>query len=182
MLYPSEVGIASGRSAILPARIVAQALAAPVAHVEGRICQNEIGLQVFMQVVVESVVVMRADVGLDAANRKVHFGETPSGRIRFLSIDRNVANLSAVLSDELLALNEHSTGTAARVIDATLVRLDHFDEELNDTSGGIKLAALLSFRAGELPEEVLVDTSEDVFGSAFLVTKSDFPNQINELA
>src|SRR2546428_5235964 len=55
VLHPGEVGVASRRRAVLPALVLAQQLAAPVADVEGRGCQDEVGLEVRMAVVVEAV-------------------------------------------------------------------------------------------------------------------------------
>ena len=53
MLYPGEVRIASGRSTVLPARILAQRFAAPVVIVKGRIREDEIGFQVFVRIILE---------------------------------------------------------------------------------------------------------------------------------
>ena len=46
VLHPGEVGVARRRHAVLPALVVAQALAAPVGDVEGRIGEDEVGLEV----------------------------------------------------------------------------------------------------------------------------------------
>jgi len=51
--------------------------------------------------------------------------------------------------DEFLALHEHATGAAAEVEDAAFVRGKHFDEEPDYAARSIKLAALLTFGAGE---------------------------------
>jgi hypothetical protein len=57
VLHPGEVRVASGRHAILPALIVAEALAAPVGYVERRIGQDEVGFQIWMTVIVERIAV-----------------------------------------------------------------------------------------------------------------------------
>jgi len=53
VLHPGEVGVACGWDAITPAHIIGQQIAAPVAHVEGRIGQNGVGFEIAVQVVVE---------------------------------------------------------------------------------------------------------------------------------
>ena len=58
VLHPGEVGVARRRHAVLPALVVAQQVAAPVAVVERRVGQDVVGLQVRVQVGVEAVAVL----------------------------------------------------------------------------------------------------------------------------
>ena len=85
VLHPGEVGVAGGRHAVLPALVLAQTLAAPIAHVERRIGEDEVGLQVRVAVVVEGVAVR--DLPLDAADGEVHLRQPPGGVVRFLAVD-----------------------------------------------------------------------------------------------
>lgn len=62
VLHPGEVGVADRRRAELPARVVAQALAAPVRDVERGVGEDEICFQVFVQVIVEGVGVLGAEI------------------------------------------------------------------------------------------------------------------------
>ncbi len=101
VLHPGEVRVAGGRRAVLPALVVLQQLAAPVAVVERRVGEDEVGLEVRVQVVVEGVAVR--DLRVDAADREVHLGEPPGRVVRLLAVDRDVADLAAVRLDELLA-------------------------------------------------------------------------------
>ena len=55
-----------------------------------------------MQVVVEGVGVLGAEVGLDAADGEVHHGQPPGGGVGLLAVDADVAELAAVGFDELL--------------------------------------------------------------------------------
>ena len=64
VLHPGEVGVADGRHAEFPAEVVAQPVSAPVAHVEGRIGQDVVGLEVLVQVAMEAVGGFLAEVGL----------------------------------------------------------------------------------------------------------------------
>jgi hypothetical protein len=64
VLYPGEVGVASGRRAILPALVLAQTFATPIAHVKGRIGEDEIRFEIGEAIVVECVAV--GDLAFDA--------------------------------------------------------------------------------------------------------------------
>ena len=161
----AKLALPFGRRAVLPAHVFSQLVAAPVAIVERRIGQHEIGLQVLVQVAAEAVGVFGPEVAVDAANGKVHHRQPPRGRVRLLAVDGNVADPPAVLLDELLALHEHAAGAAARVEHAALVRGEHFDQHADDATGRVELAALLAFGTGELREEVFVDAAQDVLGA-----------------
>ena len=90
-----EVSVALGRDAVLPALVLGEPLPTPVGDVEGRIGQDEVGLEVGMAVVVEAVTV--GNLALDAADGQVHLGEPPSGVVGFLAVDGDVGpGLSAV--------------------------------------------------------------------------------------
>ena len=55
-----------------------EATAAPVGVVERRVGHHEVGLQVLVQVVVETVGLSPTEVGIDAPNGEVHLGQPPS--------------------------------------------------------------------------------------------------------
>ena len=187
MLHPGEVGVALGRDAVLPALVVGEPLAAPVGDVEGRIGQDEVGLEVGMAVVVEAVAV--GDLALDAPDGQVHLGESPGGVVGFLAVDGDVGpGLSAVAvaagvsPDEFHRLHEHAGGTAAGVVDPAPIGLQHLDQQLDHAARGVELAALLALGAGELGQEVFVDTAQHVLGAGFLVTHLDVADEVDELA
>ena len=162
VLDPGEVGVAGRRHAVLPALVVLEQVAAPVAVVERRVGEDVVGLEVGVAVVVEGVAV--GDLGVDAADGEVHLGEAPGRVVGLLAVDADVADAAAVRLDELLALDEHAARAAARVVDAALVRREHLDEHADDAARRVELAALLALGARELGEEVLVDAAEDVLG------------------
>ena len=91
VLHPRVIGVASGRHAEFPTGVFAQAVAAPVAHVEGRVGQDVVGLEVFVQVAMEAVVGFQAEIAFDAANGEVHSRQPPSRGIAFLSENADVA-------------------------------------------------------------------------------------------
>lgn len=83
-------------------------LAAPIAHIERRIGEDEIGFEILVEIIVKSVRVLRAKIGFDPTNGKVHLREFPRGRIRFLTVGGNIPDAATVLSDKLITLHEHT--------------------------------------------------------------------------
>ena len=83
-----------------------------------------------MQVVVEGVGVVRAEVGLDAADGEVHLAQPPGRVVRLLPVDGDVADACRRgASTNFSDLHEHAARAAAGVVDAALVRLDHLDQQ-----------------------------------------------------
>ena len=124
----------------------------------------------------------RAQVEVDAANGEVHRRQPPCGRVGFLPVDRDIAQLAAVRFDEFLGLHEHAAGAAAGVIDLAVVRGEDGDQCLDDGGRGVELAALLALGAGELAEEVFIDLPEHVTRLAGVVAEADGGDQIDQLA
>jgi hypothetical protein len=112
-------------------------------------------------------------LGFDGVDGEVHVREPPRGRIRFLAVDGDVARVAAVGGDELLALDEHATGAAARIVDAAFVRFDHFHQDADDGAGCVELAAELAFGLSEFAEEVFVDAPQGVAGLAVSAVEAD---------
>jgi hypothetical protein len=90
----------AGRGTVLPTLVVAEEFAAPVAHVEGRVGEDVVGLEVWVAVVVEGVAV--GDLAFYTADGEVHPGEAPGGIVGFLAVDAYVVEPAPVLGDELL--------------------------------------------------------------------------------
>src|SRR5690606_32745104 len=108
VLQPGVVGVAYRWHAELPARVLAQAVAAPVGDVEGRVGEDVVEAQVAQFVLVEAALVVPADIGVDAAHGQVHLGQAPGGVVALLAIDGDVADAPAMLQHKLLALHEHA--------------------------------------------------------------------------
>jgi hypothetical protein len=125
VLQPGVVGIAHRRHAELPARVFAQAAAAPVGDVERRVGEDVVETQVAQFVLVEATFVVPANVGVDAAHGEVHLGQAPGGVVALLTVDGDVADAPAVFQHELFRLHKHAAGAAAGVVDATLVGFEH---------------------------------------------------------
>jgi hypothetical protein len=93
----------------------------PVADVEGRVGQDEVGAQVGVLVAGEGVGGLAAQVEVDAADGQVHRRQAPGGGVGFLPVDGHVAQLAAVGLDELFGLHEHAAGAAAGVVHLAVV-------------------------------------------------------------
>jgi hypothetical protein len=75
-----------------------------------------------MKIAAERVGMLRAEVGLNAANRQIHDRQAAGGGVRFLAVDADVANAAAVFDHKLFRLHEHAAGAAARVVDTSFIR------------------------------------------------------------
>ena len=168
VLQPGEVGVALRRRAGNPARVVGQLFVPPFLHVEGWVGHDEIGAQVWVQIVEQGVGRAAAEVEVDTADGHVHGGQPPGGGVAFLPVDADVAlavgGFAAVLFDELLALHEEAAGAHGRIVHTAFERLEHFHDQSDDALGRVVLAALFAFGQGELAEEVFVDVAKDVLG------------------
>ena len=67
-----------------------QSVAAPVGVVEGRVGHDEVGPEVFVQVAMEAVGLLSAEVGVDASDGAVDLGESPGGVVGLLAVDGDV--------------------------------------------------------------------------------------------
>ena len=123
VLNPGVVGVAHRRRAVFPAGVFTEALAAPVGDIEGRIGEDEVGLEVLVQVAVEGV--GRCGPRSASMPRMARFilASRQVVGLRLLAVDGDVADAAAVGLDEPLGLDEHAAGAAAGVVDAALVRV-----------------------------------------------------------
>ena len=116
-----------------------------------------------MQIVVKRVRVGGAEVGLDPANRQIHPRHLPRRRVRLLTVNRNIVQLTAVRLDEFRRLNKHPARTAARVVHAALERSQDFDQRPNDARRRVKFARPFPLLLRELRQAVLVNATKQVF-------------------
>lgn len=99
---------------------------------------------------------------VDAVDGEVHLGHPPGALVELLTVDRDILGVAVMLIDEFLGLHGHAARSAAGVIDATVRRLEHLNENPNHALRGVELATSLSFGAGELLQEVLIDLAQQV--------------------
>ena len=69
---------------------------------------------------------------------------------------------SFVLMDETGALDEHAAGTARGIEHASVIGLKDLHDQADDAARCEEFAAFLPLRAGELAEEVFIDSTEGV--------------------
>ncbi|MCY1296253.1 hypothetical protein D9M70_456280 [compost metagenome] len=154
----------------------------PVADIERRVGQHEVGAQITVLVADKGIRRLLAQVEVDPANRQIHRRQAPGGGVGFLAVDRHIAQLAAVGFDKFFRLHEHATAAAAGVVNLAVVRVEHRHQGFDDAGRGVELPALFAFGAGELAEEVFVDLAEQVAGLAGVVTETDGGDQIHQLA
>ncbi len=175
------MALPTGR-AVLPPRVVTQPLAAPIAHVERGISENEIGLKVGVQILVEGIGVVRPEVVVNAADREVHLGQPPGGRVGLLPVHADIADPATMAFGEFLALDEHATRATAGVVHAALIRRQHLDQQLHYRLRRVKLAAPLAFSRGKHAQKILVHTAQNILATAGLVAEANRPDQVDQFA
>ena len=111
----------------------------------------------------EAVGVVFAEVVINAANRHIHGGEFPGGRVEFLPVDGHVVDVALMGGDKAFGLHEKAAAAHSRVIHATGVWLEHFNNQVNNGFWREILPAAFAFGLGEATEEVFVNVAENVF-------------------
>ena len=150
VLQPREVCISSRRRTILPTDIINEFIRTPAGEIEGRICHNEVCLELRVAIVKERVRIKLAEVGFNTANGKIHLRHLPCGRVGVLTKDGNLVDVAAMIFDELCGLNEHTARAAARVINTSIKRLQHLNKGTHNTRGSIELTSKFAFLFGKL--------------------------------
>src|SRR5260370_8097156 len=113
-----------------------------------------------MKVISEGVRVLSTEVALDPPDGQVHLAQLPRGGVRFLAEDRQACTPSAMCLEKPDGLYEHAAGTKARVVDAAVERLDHFDQQPDDGLRRVELPPPLALTPPGAPHERLVHPPE----------------------
>ena len=108
VLHPRKVGIAIGRHAVLPARVVVAHALFPRLHVERRVGHDEVCAQVGVLRARVSAGGLLAKIKVQPANGHVHGGQAPGGGVGLLAVNADLADLAAVLQHKALALHEEA--------------------------------------------------------------------------
>ncbi len=128
MLNPGIVGIPCRRDTKFPAAIFSQKFSRPIAHIERRSRNDEIGFEVFVRIIEEGAFVVPFDLrAVDSPDREIYLGKAPDSLIAFLPVNRNVVHLSLMSGNELFRLDKHSARTTARVKDPAFLGFKYFD-------------------------------------------------------
>ena len=121
-----------------------------------------------MQVIEEGIGVELAKIRIDTTDGQVHRSHLPGGGIAFLAINRDVVDIAGMAFYELRRLDEHAARSAARVVHASMERLDNLNQGLNDARGSIEFAGILSLGFCEFAQAVLIRAAQDIARIAFL--------------
>lgn len=163
MLHPGKVGVSRRRCSVLPAPVFSQQVAAPVAVIKWRIRDHKVRLQILVGIVQERSLRVPANIrAINAPNRQVYPAQLVGGLVALLPINGNVIQPPLMIFDELLALNEHSSRTTARVEHSPLVGFEYFHQYSHYALGRIELSPLATFGEGELSQEVLEHLPQQV--------------------
>ena len=84
--------------------------------------------------------------------------------------------------DKLLTRDKHTTRSATRIVDATLIRREHLNQHSHHSRRRIKLSPLLAFSARKLRKKVFIDSTKDVLGAIRGTAKSNIAHQVYELS
>ena len=133
-----------------------------------------------MAIVEESVRVVAAEVCLDATDGKIHLCHLPCGRVGVLAIYSNVVYITTMVFYKLCTLHEHASRSAAGVIYAAIVRLQHFDQCANHAGGSIEFTSQLAFLFGKLGKAVFICSAEDIAAAA-CVNHLNVGEQVNHI-
>lgn len=117
-----------------------------------------------MRVVVVAVdVAPVADVALQPMHGKIEAAQA-AGFVGFLdAADGELGGrVFLVLGHKACRLDEHAAGTASRVKDAPVERLDDLGQQFDDAGRGVELPTALAFSHGERTQEILVDAAKGI--------------------
>lgn len=96
-------------------------------------------------------------------------GETPSNGSGFLTEDGDIDPVAAVSLSESFGLDEYASRSVGGVVDSAALRLEHFNQHVEDVARRIKHAAEFAFGAGDCARESFVDRP---FYPIFIITCS----------
>ena len=101
--------------------------------------------------------------GPEAVEQQVELADGQGPQVALLAVQRQVAEVSAVLPHVLGGVDEHPAGAGGGVADAhPLAGLEQLDDEAHHGARRVELAALLPGVVGEPVDQVLVGVAQDV--------------------
>ena len=115
-----------------------------------------------MLIVGKSIRSHLAQIGRNTSDSQIHLCQLESSVGVLLTIDRNLFLISAVRFNELDGLNKHTAGAAARVIEDTVVWLQHFSNQIYNALRGIELTLTFTFSKSKLTEKIFIYTTDDI--------------------
>jgi len=131
-------------------------------HIERWIGHHEVELA---ETVVEVFVIAvpQPNVARHGMHGKVHHAKLASLTDSFLAVARDFhGGFLFVGFNEVSTLGKHATRSAGWIANASVVRLDDLYDQLDQRGWREEFAATLTFRTGEIAQEVFVNLSERV--------------------
>ena len=180
MQNPRIVGVAFRRGAVVaPARVILQIAVIPAFQVERRICHDVVKVAPLVQVIQEGGIAAIAKVVADAAQGKVHFRKAVGSSFLFLTVYINAVDIPLLRFYQCGALDKHTAGTAAGVIQGAVKGFNHTCNQLHNIMRGVKLTIFLCGIDGEFLQEIFVHSPDQVFFLAKLLV-ADFVDLIHK--
>ena len=163
VLNPSIVGVAGGRNAIFPAHIILQFVLSPVRKIKRRISHNKIKFFMRVLVIKERVCLIRSEISINTADSHIHFSHFPSVGVRFLPIYRNMVAVAAVRLQKFYRLHKHTARTAARIINAAIIkRFQYLNNGFHNAGRGIKFSALSPLIRRKLGNAIFIGMPQQI--------------------
>ena len=119
-------------------------------------------------------------LGIDIANCKIHLGELPSSLVRLLTINRDILDISLMFLDKFFTHDKHSSTSTCRIIDESLIRLNHLHHQFYDCFWSIELPSLFPLSICKLSQKILIYSSKKIFRILTLFLEFSIGNQINQ--
>ena len=121
------------------------------------------------------------DIAFQAVHGQVHLGQANGGGVLLQPPDEQFfRRAAAMLFDGPGTLHEHTAGTAGRVEDDSVIRVDHMGNQGDNGNGSEELAAVMGLLVGELGQKVFIDAAEDIAGNLLQLLRVEGPKQLAE--
>ena len=92
----------------------------------------------------------------------------PGGRVRILTVNRNIVDIALVVFHKLGRLHKHSARTAGRIVNPAVVRFQDLDQCFHHTGRREKFTAFFAFLFGKHGKTVFVSATQNVAGVAMI--------------
>ena len=162
-LYPKIVRIVYAWHAEWKSRVVFDTFSVYAIDVERWICHDEIkSAEAVVRILIVTVCLF--DIAFKGMDGEIHLAQPDRFDDAFNAVntDVSVVAIFLVVANERCTLDKHSTGSAGRIKDAPVKRLDNLNDEFDERGWREEFTAALPFAHGEIAEEVLINLPESV--------------------
>ena len=117
----------------------------------------------------------------NATNGKDNLAQFESGIGIFLPVDGHLLFVAVVRLYKLHGLHEHTARTAAGIVQDSIVRLQHFGNQIDDTFRRIEFALTFPFSKRKFAEKILINAPDDVILFVIGIDAVDLVQQGSQL-